>query len=1237
MIRALTFAVAVLAHAGRAGAALTTQPLGAVTPTDLVNALLGPGVTASNITFTGDPQAAGSFAGGTGIIGFAGGIVLSSGAIADVPGPNASDGTTTDHGLAGDLHLNGLVTPLPTYDAAVLEFDFVPCASEVTFDYVFSSEEYNEYANSSVNDVFGFFLNGINVARLPGSTVYISINTVNGGNPYGFDAQNPAYFINNDTSDGGGAINTEMDGLTVVLQVKAAVTPGASNHIKLAIADTGDGILDSNVFLRAGSFTVSGPAVSINKSAPADVFVGDPLTYRIVVGNIGATTVAQIAVWDSIPANAAFVSASDGGSLAGTLVTWPPLALLPGETATLYLTVTVTAGPLGANTAEGNFSTTACGAPVAQPLVSSPVPVVVLRAQPVLTKSVDTGPFVPAGGELTYRIAWENIGAGTGTGVTFTDALGAGQAWDASGLSFWAQDDPLGTPALVDTAFAADPAGPWTAGEPPGGTAGPLYLRWIVDRMAPARSGWITYRVVASATLADGDLLGNAVSATVALDPAAYVAAPVTVTVTAPVVTLVKSADPAVVPEGGVTTWRIVWANTGGDTATGVVLTDTVPAGADLVTVPAGGVVTGTLVSWTPGDLPPGATGEVTFTTTIPGAICPVGPNRALATFTGSPGNARPEAQSNPVFVQCIQPQLELFKDPSRNPAPAGSDLVFTLTVTNTGTDTAFAVTVWDSLPPGSVYRGCAGGLTCGWDGVRVAWSVPDLPPGGVVVLTVTVTADPGAGCPNVAEAAYANGAGLARPNVPSNAVCVPVVNPAVGFAVTPDRLLWSAGEPVAYTLLIWNQGTDTAISMSLADSWAPLIGSAALWSATPAGTPGPGGAGWVLPELPPGASVTVWVSVLPAAPGCAGGTLDDWAFLRHENSAGVAQPDLITAAATVSILEGEVASWISPPAPVAQRGATVVFTLSWSNPCSETAWAPVLRVALPPGLGFGSAAGGGAPDGGGIAWVLPDLPPGRSGSVAFTVTATGPGPAQAPVAPSATFQSGSGYPQAASGASATVWVLEPRLTLVKRGPAEAVARDRFAYTIVVTNAGDDTAFNVVIADTLPPPLGFVSATPAASRAGALVWWSITRLGVGESVTAGLVVLSAQPDADSAPVNVAQAGYRSALGVAGVTPPSGWTVQLTPTLVIRVFPQPFDPAVSPLKITGLARGARVRIFTLAGREVVALESGPGFRAVWDGRAADGAPCAAGVYLWLVEPPPGVEMEPRPRGKFGMIR
>jgi hypothetical protein len=245
-----------------AGGLVVEDLTGVLTPTDLGNSLAGAGITVSNVTYTGAEVAAGGFSGGTGIIGFEDGVVLGSGQVIDVVGPNTLDNLSTANGTPGDSDLD-LLSGFTTYDAAVLELDFVPNGAAVYFRYVFSSDEYNEYVNTEFNDVFAFYVNGVNCAVVDGDP--ITINTVNNGNPFGtLPNSNPSLYINNDCNDGGCPHNTEMDGFTVVLTCGAVVTPDATNTLKLAIADATDDIYDANVFIEGGSLTTIPTDVSLS-------------------------------------------------------------------------------------------------------------------------------------------------------------------------------------------------------------------------------------------------------------------------------------------------------------------------------------------------------------------------------------------------------------------------------------------------------------------------------------------------------------------------------------------------------------------------------------------------------------------------------------------------------------------------------------------------------------------------------------------------------------------------------------------------------------------------------------------------------------------------------------------------------------------------------------------------------------------------------------------------------------
>ena len=272
---------------------LTTQNLSppALTAGDLAANIIGLGVTIQNVTFTGSNLAAGTFQGGTGIIGFESGIVLSSGNMNSIVGPNSNDATTTQNLTGGDPDLQALIPGYTVHDSCALEFDFsCPTTQILTFQFVFASEEYNEWVNSAFNDVFGFFVNGQNIAIVPGTpSTPVSINNVNCNNPYNPPSgSHCSQFVNNDLSDGGGAVNTEMDGLTLLFSATVAVNPGL-NHIKLAIADAGDDVLDSNVFIRAGSLVCGNPGPVCELPMPALELGAGPQ-----VGTVGTPVIHPI-------------------------------------------------------------------------------------------------------------------------------------------------------------------------------------------------------------------------------------------------------------------------------------------------------------------------------------------------------------------------------------------------------------------------------------------------------------------------------------------------------------------------------------------------------------------------------------------------------------------------------------------------------------------------------------------------------------------------------------------------------------------------------------------------------------------------------------------------------------------------------------------------------------------------------------------------------------------------------
>lgn len=218
------------------------------------------------------------------------GAILSTGKVNDIVGPNSSSNNATQTDGGSDSDLENLSTiEGDTFDRASLEFDLaVPSdVTEISFRYVFGSEEYNEFTGSGFNDVFAFFVNGENEATVPNPNdpserIPASINNVNHGEQGVTQDTNPQLFINNDPHDGelvtvdpqnppGPGIgfdpsntNTgeepfpfEMDGFTVPLEITAPVNPGETNSIKIAIADVRDAVFDSWVIVAAADITTA--------------------------------------------------------------------------------------------------------------------------------------------------------------------------------------------------------------------------------------------------------------------------------------------------------------------------------------------------------------------------------------------------------------------------------------------------------------------------------------------------------------------------------------------------------------------------------------------------------------------------------------------------------------------------------------------------------------------------------------------------------------------------------------------------------------------------------------------------------------------------------------------------------------------------------------------------------------------------------------------------------------------
>jgi hypothetical protein len=248
-----------------------------LTVNQYVERLLGSGIEFSNAHIYGDRQAIGYFSDPNGQLGLDKGIILSNG--------QASSSDDVISNFAGGSNFNGLVN-IPelaafvpgcfsegsTNDGIILQFDFIPHGDSISLQYIFASEEYNEYVCSAFNDAFAIFISGPgingeeNLTFVPGSGDPITINSINNGSAGGNGdtlndpciLTNAQYFNTNPPS------YIVYDGCTNVLTAEKEVIPCQTYTLRIMIADGCDSGFDSAVFLKTLVQLSTGPTISSN-------------------------------------------------------------------------------------------------------------------------------------------------------------------------------------------------------------------------------------------------------------------------------------------------------------------------------------------------------------------------------------------------------------------------------------------------------------------------------------------------------------------------------------------------------------------------------------------------------------------------------------------------------------------------------------------------------------------------------------------------------------------------------------------------------------------------------------------------------------------------------------------------------------------------------------------------------------------------------------------------------------
>jgi len=411
--------------------------------------ICGPGITFSNVTLTGDTRAIAKFVGGTSAgIGTSmnSGVVLSTGFVNTATALQGGPGTflSGDNTGASIPQLDGIAGD-DTYDGIILEFDFVPITNNINVNYIFGSEEYNEYVGLGYNDAFAFYISGPgiagapNIAVLPGN-VPVTIDNVNLGS-------NSSLYRNNIALNNPNA----MDGYTAQLTASSNVTACQTYHIRLMIADGGDWIYDSWVFIQEnGLFAVGNPPLSLAATYPfgtalyEECFNTNTITFTIPTAQ--ASDYSFNVTWGGTA-----TSGVDYSSLPTTIT-------IPAGQTSINLPINVFNDALteGIETIECNYPISVCDMGTAIINIDDAVPLTVNAgpdtdicggaASATLTASSANG-----NGTVTY--SWDN-GAGSTASVSVSPATTTTYTVTATDQCGRTETDQVtvavGTPPVID-------------------------------------------------------------------------------------------------------------------------------------------------------------------------------------------------------------------------------------------------------------------------------------------------------------------------------------------------------------------------------------------------------------------------------------------------------------------------------------------------------------------------------------------------------------------------------------------------------------------------------------------------------------------------------------------------------------------------------------------------------------------------------------------------------------------
>ena len=835
------------------------------------------------------------------------------------------------------------------------------------------------------------------------------------------------------------------------------------------------------------------------------VAAGDSVIYTINYGNDGTQGATGVVITETLPVGATFDAANSSAGWTETApgsgtFTFNVGGLASGASGSVAFAVLVDdPQDAGVDQLINNVSIADDGANGADedPSDNSDDDVDTLTAAPDLFISKDDGAtVVTVGNSVVYTINYGNDGTQGATGVVITETLPAGATFDAANS----------TAGWVETA-------------PGSGT-----YQFTVGGLASGLSGSVTFAVVVDDPLAAGidDLVNNVAIADDGTngpdeDPSDNSDVDTDVIDAVPDLFVTKDDGLTEVNPGNVVTYTINYGNIGDQGATGVVLTEALPAGSAFnaagstagwtETAPGSG-----LFQFAVGSLAADATGSVTFSVVVDDPIA-AGIDQLINNVTiaddGTNGTDSDLTNNSDddIDVVIAGPDLFVTKDDSDTLVTTGDTVVYVINYGNTGSQDATGVVLTETLPVGSTFD--AANSTAGWTETAPGSGVFEFNVGALAVnatgsvnFAVTVNDPQDAGVDNLVNtvAIADDGANGPDENLADNSDTdsdVLDATPDLYISKDDGQAVVVVGDVVIYTIDYGNDGNQGATGVVITEtvpvgSAFDAANSTAGWTET---APGSGVFEFNVGSLPADTMGSVAFAVVVDNPIAAG--IDDLVnnvSIADDGANGV-DPDLSDNSATdVDVIDAEPDLFVNKDdgVGVVTVGDLVIYTINYGNDGSQGATGVVLTETLPAGSSFDAANSTAgwtetSPGSGVFQFDIGALPSGTSASVAFAVIVDNPVAAGIDQLINNVTISDDGTngpdedPSDNMDSDVDTLNANPELSITKDdGIGTLNAGDGTAYTINYANTGSQGATGVVLTETLPTGTTFDAANSSA-------------------------------------------------------------------------------------------------------------------------------------------------------------